>query len=35
MPVVRIDGRPIGAGIPGPIATKLRTIFRDFAARST
>ena len=27
MPVVRIDGRPIGNGKPGPVATALR---RDF-----
>jgi D-alanine transaminase len=35
MPVVRIDGRQIGAGVPGPIASKLRAIFHDAAARST
>ncbi len=35
MPVVRIDGREIGAGIPGPVASKLRTIFRAAAARSS
>jgi len=34
MPVVRIDGREIGAGIPGPVASKLRAIFHDTAARS-
>jgi D-alanine transaminase len=34
MPVVRIDGREIGAGIPGPIASKLRAIFHAAAARS-
>jgi D-alanine transaminase len=34
MPVVRIDERPIGAGVPGPVATKLRAIFHDSAARS-
>lgn len=25
MPVVRIDGRPIGAGVPGPVALRLRS----------
>jgi D-alanine transaminase len=35
MPVVRIDGRPVGKGVPGPVATKLRAIFHDFAARSS
>jgi D-alanine transaminase len=34
MPVVRINGCPIGEGIPGPITSKLRAIFHDFAARS-
>nr|MBA4768947.1 D-amino-acid transaminase [Sphingobium sp.] len=32
--VVRIDGRNIGDGTPGPIATRLRTLYIDFA-RST
>jgi D-alanine transaminase len=35
MPVVRIDGREIGAGIPGPVTSKLRAIFHDTAARTT
>jgi D-alanine transaminase len=35
MPVVRIDGREIGAGIPGPVASKLRAIFHAVAARSS
>ncbi len=34
MPVVRIDGREIGAGIPGPLTSKLRAIFHDTAART-
>lgn len=34
MPVVRIDGRAIGSGAPGPVATRLRAIFHAFAARS-
>ncbi|MEM9318064.1 MAG: D-amino-acid transaminase [Pseudomonadota bacterium] len=29
MPVVEIDGTPIGAGSPGPIATRLREIYLD------
>lgn len=35
MPVVRIDGRQIGAGVPGPVASKLRAIFHDAAARTS
>ncbi len=35
MPVVRIDGRLIGTGAPGPVATKFRAIFHDTAARSS
>jgi D-alanine transaminase len=31
VPVVRIDGRPIGDGKPGPIATALRRSFHSFA----
>jgi D-alanine transaminase len=31
MPVVRIDGRPIGAGKPGPVAVALRRRFHQFA----
>jgi D-alanine transaminase len=31
MPVVRIDGRPVGAGRPGPVATALREAFRRYA----
>jgi D-alanine transaminase len=34
MPVVRIDGRAIGGGIPGPVASKLRAIFHAAAAQS-
>ncbi|SFK28375.1 D-amino-acid transaminase [Methylocapsa palsarum] len=33
-PVVMIDGRPIGEGLPGPIAQKLRAVFHEHAARS-
>lgn len=35
MPVVSIDSKKIGAGIPGPITLKLRAIFHDIAARSS
>jgi len=35
MPVVCIDGKNIGSGIPGPTTLKLRAIFHDIAARST
>jgi D-alanine transaminase len=31
MPVVRIDGRPIGGGTPGPIARALRHGFHGHA----
>jgi D-alanine transaminase len=34
MPVVRIDGRFIGNGTPGPIAQMLRRVFHDHAERS-
>lgn len=34
MPVVRIDGRPVGDGAPGPIASRLREEFHRFAAFS-
>jgi D-alanine transaminase len=31
MPVVRIDGRPVGNGKPGPVATALRRDFHRYA----
>lgn len=31
MPVVRIDGRPVGAGKPGPISLRLRDEFHRFS----
>jgi D-alanine transaminase len=34
MPVVRIDGRPIAGGSPGPIAARLREEFHRFAVFS-
>ena len=27
LPVVRIDGRAVGAGVPGPVAERLRRAF--------
>ncbi|HEX7877248.1 MAG TPA: D-amino-acid transaminase [Sphingobium sp.] len=32
--VIRIDGQPIGDGKPGPIATRLRQLYIDFARRT-
>lgn len=34
IPVVRIDGRTIGAGVPGPFTMKLVEAFRDFANKT-
>jgi D-alanine transaminase len=34
MPVINIDGKPIGDGKPGGIATRLRQEFHKFAAIS-
>ncbi len=31
LPVVRIDGRPVGKGIPGPVSTQLRAAYRTRA----
>lgn len=31
LPIVAIDDSPIGAGVPGPLATRLRGIYLDFA----
>ncbi|MBO0755546.1 MAG: D-amino-acid transaminase [Bradyrhizobiaceae bacterium] len=31
LPVIRVDGRPVGNGRPGPIATKLRHEFHRYA----
>jgi D-alanine transaminase len=30
-PVVSIDGRPVGGGVPGPITTRLRALYLEFA----
>lgn len=32
-PVVAIDGKPVGDGKPGPVATRLRAIFHEHAER--
>lgn len=34
MPVVSIDGVPVGDGKPGPLAQRLRALFHDIARRS-
>jgi D-alanine transaminase len=34
LPVVAIDGKPVGAGVPGPVSLKLRAAFHDFAPAS-
>jgi len=34
-PVVRIDGKPVGDGRPGPVARKLRSLFREHADVAT
>lgn len=31
LPIVAIDAQPIGAGVPGPLARRLRAIYLDFA----
>ena len=34
MPVIAIDNRAVGKGVPGPVARRLRALFHSFAARS-
>jgi D-alanine transaminase len=34
MPVVRIDGKPVGTGRPGPIAAALRADFYAYAEQA-
>lgn len=34
MPVVTLDGQPVGQGVPGPVATALRLKFHDFSEAS-
>jgi len=29
MPVVEVDGKPVGTGKPGPVATRLREIYLE------
>jgi D-alanine transaminase len=29
MPVIEVDGKPVGTGKPGPVATRLREIYLD------
>jgi D-alanine transaminase len=31
LPVVRVDGKPVGEGVPGPVATKLRRLYIERA----
>jgi D-alanine transaminase len=33
MPVVEIDGQPVGGGVPGPVATRLRALYIAFARK--
>jgi len=34
MPVVEIDGKPVGTGAPGPVAARLREIYLDESRRA-
>jgi D-alanine transaminase len=29
MPVVEVDGKPVGKGVPGPVAIRLRELYLD------
>ncbi len=31
-PIVRLDGNPVGAGVPGPVFRKMRALFDDYKA---
>jgi D-alanine transaminase len=33
-PIVTIDGKPVGTGKPGPVATRMREIYIDFARKT-
>ena len=33
LPVVRVDGRPVGDGTPGPVAARLRALYQDLRGR--
>jgi len=35
MPVISIDGRPVGEGRPGPVAKRLRELFHGWAEKSS
>ena len=35
LPIVRIDGQPIGAGVPGPVAARLRALYIEAAIAGT
>lgn len=30
LPVTRLDGRPVGAGMPGPVYARLRALYQDY-----
>ncbi|OYX10656.1 MAG: D-amino acid aminotransferase [Rhizobiales bacterium 32-66-8] len=34
LPVVKLNGKPVGGGTVGPVATRLRALFHDFAETS-
>jgi D-alanine transaminase len=34
MPVVEVDGKPVGKGTPGPVAARLREIYLDEMRRT-
>ena len=34
VPVIRVDGRTIGDGTPGPVTTRLIALFADLTAAS-
>ncbi|MFQ5549711.1 MAG: aminotransferase class IV [Gemmatimonadales bacterium] len=35
LPIVRVDGNPVGDGVPGPITTRIRQLFAAEVARQT
>jgi D-alanine transaminase len=30
MPIVRLDGQPVGAGVPGPLARRMDALYQSF-----
>ncbi|HEU0169324.1 MAG TPA: D-amino-acid transaminase [Chloroflexota bacterium] len=34
MPIIELDGAPVGAGTPGPLARKLQELFEDYRCRA-